>query len=88
MAPAAIPAMAVGQSPGPPTAPDVLETEHGTVTVSPARPHQGDRVTITAQPEMKGISWGEITVTRPNGQKVTLTPAGMGSTPSPSPASK
>lgn len=48
-----------------------------TVTVSPARPHQGDRVTITTQPD-EGYKLGEITVTRPNGQKVTLTPAGDG----------
>ena len=57
--------------------PNILETEHGTVTVSPARPHQGDRVTITTQPD-EGYKLGEITVTRPNGQKVTLTPAGDG----------
>lgn len=48
-----------------------------TVTVSPARPHQGDRVTITTQPD-EGYKLGEITVTRPDGQKVTLTPAGDG----------
>lgn len=57
--------------------PNILETEHGTVTVSPARPHQGDRVTITPKPD-EGYKLGEITVTRPNGQKVTLTPAGDG----------
>lgn len=57
--------------------PNILEAEHGTVTVSPARPHQGDRVTITTQPD-EGYKLGEITVTRPNGQKVTLTPAGDG----------
>ena len=57
--------------------PNILETEHGTVTVSPARPHQGDRVTITTQPD-EGYKLGEITVTRPDGQKVTLTPAGDG----------
>ena len=57
--------------------PNILETEHGTVTVSPARPHQGDRVTITTQSD-EGYKLGEITVTRPDGQKVTLTPAGDG----------
>ena len=73
MAPAAIPAMAVGSVTRPTYPPNILETEHGTVTVSPARPHQGDRVTITTQPD-EGYKLGEITVTRPNGQKVTLTP--------------
>lgn len=52
--------------------PTILETEHGTVTVDPTHPRQGDPVTITAQPD-EGYEVGEVTVTRPNGSQVELT---------------
>ena len=52
--------------------PTILETEHGTVTVDPTHPRQGDPVTITAQPD-EGYGVGEITVTRPDGSQVELT---------------
>ena len=58
-----------GETTYPPT---ILETEHGTVTVDPTHPRQGDPVTITAQPD-EGYEVGEITVTRPNGSQVELT---------------
>lgn len=52
--------------------PTILETEHGTVTVDPTHPRQGDPVTITAQPD-EGYEVGEITVTRTDGSQVELT---------------
>ena len=52
--------------------PTILETEHGTVTVDPTHPRQGDPVTITAQPD-EGYEVGEVTVTRPDGSQVELT---------------
>ena len=58
-----------GETTYPPT---ILETEHGTVTVDPTHPRQGDPVTITAQPD-EGYEVGEVTVTRPNGSQVELT---------------
>lgn len=58
-----------GETTYPPT---ILETEHGTVTVDPTHPRQGDTVTITAQPN-EGYEVGEITVTRPDGSQVELT---------------
>ena len=58
-----------GEATYPPT---ILETEHGTVTVDPTHPRQGDPVTITAQPD-EGYEVGEITVTRPDGSQVELT---------------
>lgn len=58
-----------GETTYPPT---ILETEHGTVTVDPTHPRQGDTVTITAQPD-EGYEVGEITVTRPDGSQVELT---------------
>lgn len=58
-----------GETTYPPT---ILETEHGTVTVDPTHPRQGDPVTITAQPD-EGYEVGEITVTRPDGSQVELT---------------
>lgn len=58
----------------PPAIPDV---PHGSVSVNPAQPHQGDQVTITATPD-EGYKVGEVTVTGPNGQQVTVTPSGDG----------
>ena len=58
-----------GETTYPPT---ILETEHGTVTVDPIHPRQGDTVTITAQPD-EGYEVGEVTVTRPDGSQVELT---------------
>ncbi|WP_417083226.1 S-layer homology domain-containing protein [Evtepia gabavorous] len=58
----------------PPTIPDA---PHGSVSISPTQPHQGDKVTITATPD-EGYKVGEITVTGPNGQKVTVKSAGDG----------
>lgn len=58
-----------GETTYPPT---ILETEHGTVTVDPTHPRQGDTVTITAQPD-EGYEVGEVTVTRPDGSQVELT---------------
>lgn len=58
-----------GETTYPPT---ILETEHGTVTVDPTHPRQGDPVTITAQPD-EGYEVGEITVTRSDGSQVELT---------------
>lgn len=58
-----------GETTYPPT---ILETEHGTVTVDPTHPRQGDPVTITAQPD-EGYEVGEVTVTRPDGSQVELT---------------
>ena len=52
--------------------PTILETEHGTVTVDPTHPRQGDPVTITAQPD-EGYEVGEVTVTRSDGSEVELT---------------
>ncbi len=52
--------------------PTILETEHGTVTVDPTHPRQGDPVTITVQPD-EGYEVGEITVTRTDGSQVELT---------------
>ncbi len=52
--------------------PTILETEHGTVTVDPTHPRQGDPVTITAQPD-EGYEVGEVTVTRSDGSQVELT---------------
>ena len=52
--------------------PTILETEHGTVTIDPTHPRQGDPVTITAQPD-EGYEVGEVTVTRPDGSEVELT---------------
>lgn len=52
--------------------PTILETEHGTVTVDPTHPRQGDPVTITAQPD-EGYGVGEVTVTRSDGSEVELT---------------
>lgn len=52
--------------------PTILETEHGTVTVDPTHPRQGDPVTITAQAD-EGYEVGEVTVTRPDGSQVELT---------------
>ena len=52
--------------------PTILETEHGTVTVDPTHPRQGDTVTITAQAD-EGYEVGEVTVTRPDGSQVELT---------------
>ena len=57
--------------------PTVSETEDGTVTVSPTRPHQGDKVTITATPD-EGYKVGEVTVTKPNGEEVAVTGQGGG----------
>lgn len=58
-----------GETTYPPT---ILETGHGTVTVDPTHPRQGDTVTITAQPD-EGYEVGEVTVTRPDGSQVELT---------------
>ena len=58
-----------GETTYPPT---ILETGHGTVTVDPTHPRQGDPVTITAQPD-EGYEVGEVTVTRPDGSEVELT---------------
>ena len=58
-----------GETTYPPT---ILETEHGTVTVDPTHPRQGDTVTITAQAD-EGYEVGEVTVTRPDGSQVELT---------------
>ena len=58
-----------GETTYPPT---ILETEHGTVTVDPIHPRQGDTVTITAQPD-EGYEVGEVIVTRPDGSQVELT---------------
>ena len=58
-----------GETTYPPT---ILETEHGTVTVDPTHPRQGDPVTITAQPD-EGYEVGEVTVTRSDGSQVELT---------------
>lgn len=61
-----------------PTYPPIIpDTPHGSVSVSPRNPHQDDTVTITTQAD-EGYKVGEVTVTRPDGQKVTVTPAGDG----------
>ena len=57
--------------------PVITDAEHGTVTVSPTRPHQGDKVTITATPD-EGYKVGEVTVTKPGGGKVAVTGQGDG----------
>lgn len=57
--------------------PTVSETEDGTVTVSPTRPHQGDKVTITATPD-EGYKVGEVIVTKPDGEEVAVTGQGGG----------
>ena len=57
--------------------PTVSETEDGTVAVSPTRPHQGDKVTITATPD-EGYKVGEVIVTKPDGEEVAVTGQGGG----------
>ncbi|MGI6254876.1 MAG: S-layer homology domain-containing protein [Acutalibacter sp.] len=52
--------------------PNVTQTEHGTVSVSPASPEEGDQVTITATPE-EGYTVGTVTVTDVAGQGVEVT---------------
>lgn len=57
--------------------PVIPNAPHGSVAVNPTRPHQGDQVTVTATPD-EGYKVGEVTVTGPNGQQVTVTPSGDG----------
>ena len=61
-----------------PTYPPVIpDAEHGSVSVNPTRPHQGDKVTITATPD-EGYVVGKVTVTKANGEKVAVTDLGNG----------
>src|SRR5699024_5358491 len=53
------------------------DAEHGSVSVNPTRPHQGDKVTITATPD-EGYVVGKVTVTKANGEKVAVTDLGNG----------
>ncbi|WP_454940853.1 S-layer homology domain-containing protein [Evtepia sp.] len=55
----------------------VSETQHGDVSVTPTRSHQGDKVTITTTPE-EGYVVGEVTVTTANGKEVAVTDLGNG----------
>lgn len=52
--------------------PIILQPEHGTITVSPARPKWGDRVTVTVAPE-EGYAAVAVTVTDRNGGNVEVT---------------
>lgn len=52
--------------------PIILQPEHGTITVSPARPKLGDRVTVTVAPE-EGYAAVAVTVTGRNGGNVEVT---------------
>lgn len=56
-------------------APD--RTEHGSVTVKPAKAEKGDAVTITAKPD-EGYKVGIISVTKSNGDTVQVTDKGNG----------
>ncbi len=57
--------------------PDVEDTDHGAVEVSPARPGRGDTVTITPKPE-EGYAVDEVTVTDRDGDPVKVTDNGDG----------
>ncbi len=56
---------------------DIEDTDHGTVEVTPARPHDGDEVTITPTPD-EGYEVGAVTVTDEDGTSITVTDSGDG----------
>ena len=57
--------------------PTVDTTEHGTVTVSPRNPGQGETVTVTLTPD-DGYQIAGVTVTDRNGKLVAVTGSGNG----------
>ncbi len=57
--------------------PEVPEADGGTVEVSPSRPHRGDEVTVTPQPE-EGQEVVGVTVTDENGNDVEVADNGDG----------
>lgn len=57
--------------------PEITESENGSVTTSPARPEQGDKVTITAEPD-EGYKVDTVIVVDEDGDRVTVTSAGDG----------
>ncbi len=57
--------------------PTIEKTSHGSVTVQPSAPEQGDRVTITVKPD-KGYEVEKITVTDQNNKPVNVKDNGNG----------
>ena len=71
-----------------PTYPPVIEdTEHGTVSVTPANPRQGSTVTVTPKPET-GYEVAGVTVTDRSGNPVKVTDNGDGTYSFTQPAGK
>ena len=52
--------------------PTIVKPENGTVTTSPSRPKEGDRVTITPKPD-EGFEVDEILVKDENGKEIKVT---------------
>ena len=67
--------------------PEVPETDGGTVEVSPSRPHRGDEVTVSPEPE-EGQEVREVTVTDEDGEPVEVTDNGDGTWSFEQPAGK
>lgn len=53
--------------------PDIEQTEHGSVTISPKNPEKGDQVTITPAPD-DGYTVDEVVVTDSSGKTIAVTP--------------
>lgn len=64
-----------GSGSGVPTSPsfspEITETEHGSVTLTPSKPHEGDTVVITPKPD-QGFVVGAVTVTNKDGRYVKV----------------
>lgn len=57
--------------PEPSFEPEIVKTSHGTVTVNPEKPHEGDRVTVVLEPD-QGYVTENIAITDANGNAVDI----------------
>lgn len=57
--------------------PEVDDPDNGSVTVTPSRPHAGDEVTVTPEPD-EGFEVGGVAVTDKDGEPVEVTDNGDG----------
>ena len=57
--------------------PNIVQPEHGSVSIKPSFPKKGDTVTVTAAPE-EGYTVNEVVVTDSAGKPVAVTPNGDG----------
>lgn len=60
-----------GMPASPSFSPEITEIEHGSVTLTPSKPHEGDTVVITPKPD-QGFVIGTVTVTRKDGSYVKV----------------